>query len=113
MNRDISVHVWLNIEEHQAVKKRMELSGYTNMNAYFRRMALYGYIIQLDIPEIREILRLLRINSNNLNQYAKKANQTGSIYRRDIEDLQKDHDKLIHLMRKVLERLYIMGEEGG
>lgn len=113
MTKDIQMHLFLDADEKETIEKRMQETGIRNLSAYIRKMAMNGYIINLEIPELREILRLLRINSNNLNQYAKKANQTGSIYRRDIEDLQKDQKTLLELMGKVLDRLYAMEGEGG
>ena len=65
-------------------------------------MSLDGYCVQIDLSEIREVVRLLRINSNNLNQYAKKANETGSIYLTDIQDLQRQQEQLWEMMKEIL-----------
>ena len=43
---------------------------------------------------MRELVSLLRYCSNNLNQYAKRANETGSIYAADIEDLRVRLDEI-------------------
>ena len=83
----------------------MKDSGYKNLSAYMRKMALNGYIINLDLSDVKEVLRLLRINSNNLNQYAKRANETGSIYLEDIKELQRDQKKILEGVGNILERL--------
>ena len=59
----------------------------------------------MDLSDLKEILRLLQISGNNLNQYAKKANETGSIYREDIEELKTNQKEILQEMRKVLDRL--------
>ena len=64
-----------------------------------------GYIVVIDLSDVKEAIRLLRINANNLNQYAKRANETGSIYLEDIKDLQKTQQELWQVMRGILERL--------
>ena len=69
------------------IRQRMAELGIVSMSAYLRKMAIDGYIIHLDMTEIRELTRLLSICSNNLNQYVKRANETGRIYAADIEDL--------------------------
>ena len=92
-------------EEKEIITRRMKEAGMNNMSAYLRRMALYGYVIYLDMAELKEILRLMKINSNNLNQYVKQANETGSIYKEDIEDLQRTHEGLLHLLGEILEQL--------
>ena len=59
----------------------------------------------MDLSDLKEILRLLQISGNNLNQYAKKANETGSIYHEDIEELKNNRKEILREMRKVLDRL--------
>lgn len=68
-------------------------------------MAIDGYVIVIDLSDVKEAIRLLRINANNLNQYAKKANQTGNIYLNNIKELQKGQQEIWKLMRDILERL--------
>ena len=75
------------------------------MSAYIRKMALNGYVIVLDLSDVHELLRLLRINSNNLNQYAKKANTTGSIYKEDIQKLQSQQKEIWNEMGNIVSRL--------
>lgn len=72
---------------------------------YMIRMALHGYVIVMDLSDLKEVLRLLQISGNNLNQYAKKANETGSIYHEDIEELRTNQKEILQEMRKVLDRL--------
>lgn len=74
-------------EEREIIKKRMKDVGMNNMSAYIRRMALYGYVIHLDMSDLKEVLRLMKNNSNNLNQYTKRANETGSVYQEDVNEL--------------------------
>ena len=80
--------------ERDIVRRKMEEAGIRNMAAYIRKMAIDGYVIRLDLSDVKEVARLLRINSNNLNQYAKRANETGSIYLEDIKELQRQQEKL-------------------
>ena len=64
-------------------------------------MAIDGYVIRLDLSDLKEVSRLMGINSNNLNQYAKKANETGSIYLKDIKVLQEQHEKIWEELREI------------
>ena len=91
--------------ERDIVRRKMEEAGIRNMAAYIRKMAIDGYVIRLDLSDVKEVARLLRINSNNLNQYAKRANETGSIYLEDIKELQRQQEKLWELMKTILQRL--------
>ena len=99
-----SVRVEFVISEQEAdlIKERMAELGITNLSAYLRKMAVDGYIIHLDMNDIQEMIRLLRICSNNLNQYARRANETGSVYAADVEDLRARLDNLWDGMDKLL-----------
>lgn len=81
------LHLYASDQELQQIHDRMQETGIVSLSAFLRRMALHGYIIHLDMSDIRELTRLLGICSNNLNQYVRRANESGSIYATDIEDL--------------------------
>ena len=91
--------------DRERIRAKMEEAGVRNMSAYIRKMALDGYCVKLDLQDLKELIRLLRICSNNLNQYAKKANETGNIYRADIQDLQARLDNLWQAVKELLVRL--------
>lgn len=92
-------------EDVKAIQAKMEQAGVKNRSAYIRKMAIDGYIIVLDLSDIKEVVRLLRINSNNLNQYAKKANETSSIYLQDIQQLKNQQEEIWIAVKDVLARL--------
>lgn len=84
---------------------KMEDAGILNMSAYVRKMALDGICVRLDLADVRQLIVLLQRCSNNLNQYAKRANETGNIYTADIEDLRNRLDEIWELSRQSLARL--------
>ena len=86
-------------EEKDRIREKMDEAGIRNMSAYVRKMALDGICVKLDLEDVRELSVLLRRCSNNLNQYAKRANETGSIYAADIADLQARLDEIWELSR--------------
>lgn len=87
------------------IMSRMKEAGIKNISAYIRKMAIDGHIIILDLSDVKELVRLLRINSNNINQIAKKANETGNIYLDDIRYLQNQQDGIWESMRAILKEL--------
>lgn len=92
-------------DELMKIRDRMEEAGISSLTAYLVRMAIHGYVIVMDLSDLKEILRLLQISGNNLNQYARKANETGSIYHEDIEELKNNQKEILQEMRKMLDRL--------
>ena len=100
--KTVRVELVMSEQDAELVKGRMAELGITNLSAYLRKMAVDGYIIHLDMGDIQEMVRLLRICSNNLNQYAKRANETGSVYAAVVEDLRTRLDGLWDGMDKLL-----------
>ncbi len=100
--KTVRMQLVISQKEADLVKERMAELGITNLSAYLRKMAVDGYIIHLDTGDIQEMVRLLRICSNNLNQYARRANETGSIYAADVEDLRSRLDGLWEQMDRLL-----------
>lgn len=83
----------------------MREAGTTNMGAYLRKMALDGYILRLDLPELKEILSQLRYMGNNVNQIAKRANEVGVIDDMDIRGVSKRQERMLEQMARLLEKL--------
>lgn len=105
VERSKAIYIRVTPDELQRIKERMQETGIKSMTAYLLRMALNGFIIVMDLGDLKEILKLLQISGNNLNQYAKKANETGSVYWEDIEELKKNQKEILQEMRKVLDKL--------
>lgn len=103
--RNIQLHFRLTQSEIELMKTKMEKVGILNQSAYLRKMALNGYCVHLDLQDIKELVSVLRICSNNLNQYAKRANQTGSIYEADIKDLQDRLEQIWQISKDILSTL--------
>ncbi len=103
--KDQEINIRISQKEKECIKRRMEEMGVENMSAFILKMALNGYCVKLDLKDVKEMVFLLRMCSNNLNQYAKKANETGSIYQRDIADLKVRLDRLWASSKEIVERL--------
>ena len=105
MKKDEELKIRISPEDKERIRSKMEDAGILNMSAYVRKMALDGICIKLDLVEIRQLIVMLQRCTNNLNQYAKRANETGSIYAADIEDLQNRLDEIWELSRQSLAQL--------
>lgn len=92
-------------EEETLIVERMEKAKIRNLSAYLRKMAIDGYIIQLDLAPLRDLLSLLRHCSTNLNQLTKKVNAHGRFYEADLHQLQMEYEELWTLARTVVTHL--------
>ena len=100
--REVQVKFRMTRQERELLEEKMALVGTTNMGAYLRKMAIDGYVLRLDLPELREMLSLLRRCSGNLNQIAKRANESGRIYETDLAEIQEQLDGLWNTAREIL-----------
>ena len=91
--------------EKNRIYEKMLGMGIRSLSAYIRKMALDGYCLHLDLKELQRMAYLLQMCSNNLNQYAKAANENGRVYTADMEDLRARLDELISIGKQILSQL--------
>lgn len=103
--RDVPVLFWVSAEEQELIRQKMEQYGTENMSAYLRKMALDGYVVKLDLPELKELVSLMRRSSNNLNQLTRKVHETGRIYDADLDDISQRKEQLWEGIREILTQL--------
>lgn len=103
--RTIGLYFKVSPEEMALIEQKMEQAGTANKRAYLRKMAVDGYVIRLDLGEMKELLRLLRSVSNNVNQIARRCNETGNLYGEDVEDLRKGYVEVQREVALLVERM--------
>ena len=103
--RNIVIRFRVTPEEHEMIESKMAQFGTSNMAAYLRKISIDGYVVNLDLPELREMVSLLRRSSNNLNQIAKRVNETSRIYDADIDCLKENQEKIWSAANGILTRL--------
>jgi hypothetical protein len=103
--RSVQFHFMVTEHEMELIQEKMALFGTQNMGAYLRKMAIDGYVVRLDLTDIQALVSLLRNATNNLNQIARRVNETGSIFEADIEDLHQNYDRLWEMAGKILTEL--------
>ena len=104
-NRSRQVKFWVSDEEYALLQKKLKAAGGVNQGAYIRKMILDGYIVNLDIPELKEIIRLLSITSNNVNQMARQLHSTGRIYQQDIGEVEAQLEQNYKMLRRLITKL--------
>ena len=62
-------------------------------------------MVKLELPELREMVSLLRRSSNNLNQIARRVNSTNRVYNEDIQEILRTQEKLWEIANTVLSSL--------
>ena len=118
--RDVPVLFWVSAEELELIHQKMQQYGteicsslrkwsiypcYENLSAYLRKMALDGYVVKLELPELKELVSLMRRSSNNLNQLTRKVHETGRVYNADLEDISQRQEQLWEGVKEILTQL--------
>ena len=70
-----------------------------------RKMAIDGYIIQLDYSAIKEQTAEIQKVGVNVNQIARRVNSTGNAYKEDLEEIKGALEKIWQLQRYTLSKL--------
>jgi len=105
VTRTHNVHFMVNEQERDMIKRRMEQSGIQSMRAYMLKMAIDGRIIHIELDSVKEMVRLLSNATNNINQIAKRANQTNNIYAADLEELRERYEGICGQTKVILRKI--------
>ena len=103
--REIMLRFRVTPEERSMIENRMKQLGTTNMAAYLRKIAIDGYVVKLDLPELHEAVRLMGSLSNNVNQIARRLNERGSIFETEMDDIKDQQKELRTILSSILHRL--------
>lgn len=100
--RNIQILIRVTEEERDIIKKKMRMTHMTNLSAFIRKMLLQGFVVKMDVTPFKELTHELASISRNVNQLARRANETRSIYEQDILDLR---DELYKVRRECTAKL--------
>ena len=103
--RDVPVLFYVSKNEMELIQQKMQSFGTSNMSAYLRKMAIDGYVLKLDLPELKELVSLLRRWSNNLNQLTRRVHQTGRVYDADLQELTTQQETIWDGVKQILRQL--------
>lgn len=92
--RTVGLYTKVSPEEKEVIDQKMALLGTSNLRSYLRKMAVDGYIVQLDMTGVVELVKLLRSISSNVNQIARRCNETRNLYAQDVEDLRQGYNQV-------------------
>ncbi len=91
--------------EDAVIRQKMKAFGIRNQASFYRAMVLNGYLLKLDLPEIRELLRLMKNLTGNVNQIAKRMNERGTIYETEMDEILQKQEELWSILSEILTRL--------
>lgn len=105
--RSKMLHFAVTEEEARIIDEKRKQLAIRNISAFLRAMVLNGYVLKLDLPQLREMIRLLGNLTNNVNQIARRVNEHGSIYESEIDEIQEKVNQLLCMMNQLLSMLQL------
>jgi hypothetical protein len=106
--RDIFIRFMVDEKERDMIYRRMEQTGITNLRAYLLKQAIDGQVVHIELDSVKEMCRLLSNATNNINQIARRVNETGNLYAEDVADLRAKHEELWAQTKVILKKLAAM-----
>lgn len=103
--RDVPVLFWVSRQEMDQIREKMEQSGISNLSAYLRSMALDGHVVRVEVPELKEVVALLRRSSSELDRLSRSVQQSGSLRPDALAQITLRQEDLWNGIRQILEHL--------
>jgi len=110
LERNVNISFRVTAREKDLIKQKMAQFKTNNLNAYMRKMAIDGYVINVDVSSISDCTTLLRNISNNINQIARRVNSTNNIYTEDMKNIMAQLDKIWNQQNEILRSLSVVLE---
>ena len=104
-NRNVQIIFWVSEAEKGMIEEKMVQAGMRNLSAFLRRIAIDGMIVRLELPELKEMVSLLRYASNNINQIARRMNESGRVYGTDLEQVIQNQEQFWDMANGILVKL--------
>ena len=104
-NRKIPLQFYVSEEEQAFIHQKMAFLNTKNLSAYLRKMALDGYILNVDYSQFKEICAAMQGIGNNVNQIAKRINSTNNLYENDVSEIKEKQEELWRLLKSILSKL--------
>lgn len=101
-NRNVQIIIRVTEEERALIEEKMQQIPTLNLSAYARKMLIDGYIITLDLQEVKGHTAQLQKIGVNVNQIAKRINETGRIYADDMDEMKRVMEEVWRLERRLL-----------
>ena len=105
--RNCLLKFYVSEEEKAFIFEKMKIAKIKNLSAYLRKAAIDEKIEIHDYSGLKEINYNLRKIGVNINQIAKRINETNSIYQSDMEDIQRKVNEVWHILTFIQSRLHL------
>lgn len=97
--RNNQLKFWVSDDEQELIRRKMDVLKTHNMGAYLRKMAIDGYIIQVDYTEQKKLAAAVNKVGGNINQLCRRVNATGHCYDEDVAEIKELMQQIWQLLK--------------
>ena len=103
--RPIKLNFFVSESELEFIKKKMMLAGSKNMSAYFRKMVIDGFILNVGFKEFKEVSANMGKIGGSINQIIRRINSTNNVYAEDVSEIKTKQEELWQLLNSLLSEI--------
>ena len=102
--RDIQIKFYVNEKELNQINKRADKANMSSRGAYLRKMAIDGFIVNVDTTDLKQAVKEMNLIGKNINQIVRNANTYG-VMKGDVEAIRSKVDDIWQLLRYTLSKV--------
>lgn len=100
--RDIQVKFYVDEEELALINERFKAANISNRGAYLRKMAIDGFVVNIDTSDIKQLVKEFNAIGRNINQAVSLMNSSGYANYRDVTVIKTKVNEIWQLLKSVL-----------
>lgn len=94
----------LDEEDYQLLMHKFKQTDCKNLSEFMRKMIINGYILEYNSQEITDLFKYAKSISDNVNQIARTANESGQVYADDIREIKEKVSEIYSKQLEILSR---------
>ena len=105
LERNIAMTFRVTEKERDMIRKRQAETGILSQREYLLRMAADGLVVRVETDGVMEMNRLLSNATNNINQIARRVNETRSVNSADMEFIKSRLEEIWSQQKDILRNI--------
>jgi len=99
LSRPVQIKFRVTESEREMICAKMRLLKTNNLAVYMRKIAINGYVVNVDYSDLKAVAYEMQRIGVNINQIAKRVNSTSRIYEQDFVIIKQGIGSIWQLLR--------------
>ena len=103
--RNIQVKLYVDEEELNLINERFKAANVSNRSAYLRKMAIDGFVVNIDTSDIKQLVKEVNAIGRNINQAVTLMNSRGAAGYSDSMMVKAQVNNIWQLLKSTLSNI--------